>query len=256
MTSLYFREWGSGRPLVFIHGFCETSEVWQEFVPPLSKEFRVIAIDLPGFGNSPLIPAPFSIDQVADQVYKWLQENKIERPIVIGHSLGGYVTLSLAARYENLIEGLVLFHSTTFPDTEEKKQNRNKVIEFVTKNGVAPFVDTFVPGLFFDKEHSAISTVYSIAIQTKKETITAYLAAMRDRPDRSDVLEKSVYPALVIAGAEDTLIPAEANGKMDKMGQKAEFHSLENTGHMGFFEAKEVTRQIVLQFSKRVFFDK
>ena len=185
MSSLHFSESGKGFPIVFLHGFCETHEIWREFVRPLSTQFNVHALDLPGFGKSELHPSPFSIDQVGDAVAQWLSMNKISNCLVVGHSLGGYVALSLAERHASLIKGIGLFHSTSFADTEEKKENRNKAISFVKKNGVQPYIDTFVPGLFFDKKDPALPEVHRIASQTKAESLIGYLKAMRDRPDRS-----------------------------------------------------------------------
>src|SRR5258708_28717038 len=131
MSSLFFREEGSGPPLVFLHGFCETHEIWREFIKPISAQFRIITPDLPGFGKSKKLPDPFTIDQVGNAVGMWLIENQILTSIVIGHSMGGYVALSLAAQHPQLLQGLGLFHSNVFADTNEKKENRNKVIEFV-----------------------------------------------------------------------------------------------------------------------------
>ena len=136
MSPLFFYEEGSGPPIVFLHGFCETHEIWKDFVKPLSTRFRVILIDLPGFGRSEILPTPFTIDDVGNTVANWLIENQVLKSILIGHSLGGYVTLSVAERHSQLLEGIGLFHSMAFEDTQEKKENRNKVIEFVRRNGV------------------------------------------------------------------------------------------------------------------------
>ena len=245
MSSLHFHEEGDGFPLVFIHGFCETLEIWKAFVKPLSKNFHVFTIDLPGFGKSEILPAPFSIDQVADSVAVWLIENKISKSILVGHSLGGYVTLALAERHPGLLKGLGLFHSTSFADTEEKIENRNRVIEFVRKNGVAPYIDTFVPGLFFDKGNKAIAEVHRIAMQTQETTLTAYAQAMRDRPDRSFILRNHEIPKFLIAGAEDTIIPPASSLKMAEIGQNCRFYELRGVAHMGLFEAENQCQEAI-----------
>ncbi len=254
MSPLFTVEEGSGPPLVFLHGFCETHEIWNAFVKPLSAQFRVIMIDLPGFGRSEILPAPFTIDDVGNTVANWLIENKILKSILIGHSLGGYVTLSVAERHSQLLEGIGLFHSIAFEDSQEKKENRNKVIEFVRKNGVQPFIDTFVPGLFFDKSSPAIPHVEKIASQTKVETLVGYSIAMRDRPDRSSALKSSI-PKLLLAGTEDTLIPIDVSRRMGKMSENSSFFELKNTAHMGFFESEKECQLIIKRFARQIFFN-
>lgn len=253
MSTLFFREEGGGRPLVFLHGFCETHEIWKDFITPISVHHRVITPDLPGFGKSEMGGDPFTIDQVADLVTDWLKENKIHKSIVIGHSLGGYVTLSLMARHPKLFTGFGLFHSNAFADSEEKKESRNKVMEFVRKNGVQPYIDTFVPGLFFDKALPAVGRVHAIASQTKLQTLLGYLQAMRDRPDRSQILLKSEIPKFLIAGVQDTLIPIQSSREMTKMAKNCVSYELENVAHMGFFEAKTECQLIITRFTEQVF---
>lgn len=255
MSSLFFHEEGSGPPLVFLHGFCETHEIWQDFVKPLSTHFRVIIPDLPGFGKSEILPDAFTIDQVGNAVATWLTKNRVSKSVLIGHSLGGYVTLSIAEHHPQLLEGFGLFHSTAFEDSQEKKENRNKVIEFVSKHGVQPFIDTFVPGLFFDKLSPAIPDVHKIASQTKSEALIGYSKAMRDRPDRSFVLSKNKTPKLLIAGSEDTLVPVTISRQMAKMSQNCSFFELRDTAHMGFFEAKIECQLITKRFADQIFFN-
>src|SRR5258708_5460057 len=147
MSTIFYRKYGKGYPIILIHGFCETHEIWNGFVEGLSKKFEIFVIDLPGFGNSPILASPFfSIDDAGAKVFEWIVQQKINQPIVIGHSLGGYVALAMAKRHAEKFAGLGLIQSTAFPDSEERKANRNKVIEFVKAHGTDPFIDTFVPG--------------------------------------------------------------------------------------------------------------
>lgn len=252
MSAPFFREEGGGRPVVFLHGFCETHEIWKDFIAPISVHHRVITPDLPGFGKSEIGGDSFTIDQVADVMSDWLIENRIHESIVIGHSLGGYVALSLIARHPQLFTGFGLFHSTAFADSEEKKESRNKVIDFVRKNGVHPYIDTFVPELFFDKAHPAVRRVHAIASQTKGQTLLGYLQAMRDRHDRSQALASDI-PKFLIAGIEDALIPLPVSREMAKMAKNCVSCELENVAHMGFFEAKTECQLIITRFIEEVF---
>ncbi len=255
-TFVYSEEQGNGTPLLFLHGFCETHEIWTDFIEPLTKHFRVISIDLPGFGRSEMLPSPFTIDDIGDAVADWMANQGWSKAIVIGHSLGGYVALSLADNHPERVGGLGLFHSTVFADSEQKKINRNKVIDFVRKNGVRPFIDTFVPGLFFDKSHPASAVVHNIALGTRPDTLIGYSEAMRDRPDRTLMWQNLALPKLLIAGVEDTLVPLEASREMSNLTPHAAYFELNKTAHMGFFEAKSECEEIIKRFTYAVDFNK
>lgn len=246
---IYSKEEGQGKTLLFLHGFCETHEIWSDFVKPLGSAFRIITIDLPGFGRSDSLSTPFGIDEVGRAIGRWLIERQLTNVTVIGHSLGGYVSLSLLEYYPQLVDGIVLFHSTIFADTVEKKENRNKVIDFVTRHGVEAYVDTFVPGLFFDPTSPAVAGVHQLAAGTKKSTLISYALAMRDRPDRSSIWANSDAPKLVIAGMEDKLIPLETSREMAKMAKNAGLLELKKTAHMGLFEAKTESQQAITRFA-------
>jgi pimeloyl-ACP methyl ester carboxylesterase len=254
--TLYSREEGKGKTLLFLHGFCETHEVWNDFLVPLIQHFNVIALDLPGFGDSELLQTPFTIDDVGNAVANWLKERHLEEIVVIGHSMGGYVALSLLENHPGMIGGLCLFHSTVLADSDEKKINRNKVIEFVRKNGVTPFIDTFVPGLFFDKSHPKIEVVHQIASLTKPNTLISYAEAMRDRPDRSSLWRIAPIPKLIIAGVDDSLMPIGASRDMAKMAKNISFFELRNVAHMGLFEAKTECQEIIRRFTYGLQFNK
>lgn len=121
MSGIHFFEKGKGHPLVLIHGFCETGNMWTDFAEALSNEFRVICPDLPGIGVSSIAGDRISLEEVAVSLEEWMEANQVENPIVIGHSLGGYVSLALLELMGNRIKAIGLFHSTAFADDGEKK---------------------------------------------------------------------------------------------------------------------------------------
>lgn len=180
--------------------------------------------------------APFSIDDIARLVNAWIDENKIENPVLVGHSLGGYVALAMCEQAPEKIGKLVLFHSTAYPDSDERKANRNKVIEFVKTHGTNPFIDTYVPGLFNDKNHSAIPVVDQIARTTKLNTLINYSQAMRDRPSRIDFLKLFQKPFLIVGGKWDQIIPSDISWELGRLGQKSYSVILAEAAHMGMFE--------------------
>jgi pimeloyl-ACP methyl ester carboxylesterase len=246
--SIFFREQGTGKPIVLIHGFCETREIWEGFDEKLSNYGCVISIDLPGFGKSPLPQGPFSIDLIAGIVLNWLKEKQIKEPVLVGHSLGGYVVLAMAAKDPEFCKKIVLFHSSVFADSAEKMANRNKVIDFVTKNGVEPFIQTFAPSLFYNKAHPEVERVRSIGAKTPLNTLVEYTKAMRDRPSREELLEKSPYPTLILAGDKDEIIPLEVSKKMASTSSKSIFFALPDTGHIGMIESDLLAIEKIGQF--------
>lgn len=235
--NIFFCERGEGNPVVLIHGFCETHEIWNGFDKKLSKYGRVISIDLPGFGNSPLPHGPLTVDLIGGILLNWLKEKHIEEPVLVGHSLGGYIVLAMAARDPEYCKKLVLFHSSVFADSDEKKANRDKVIDFVTKNGVDPFIQTFVPSLFYNKTHPEVERIRAISTQTSAITLVEYTIAMRDRPSREEFLGKYPYTMLILAGDKDEIIPLDLSKKMASIASKSIFIALPDTGHMGMIES-------------------
>jgi pimeloyl-ACP methyl ester carboxylesterase len=248
MNIVSYLEGGEGYPLILIHGFCETREIWTSFAGPLSSKFRVMRPDLPGFGQSPMISKNFSLDDVAATMLDWIQPWRNPPPVVIGHSLGGYVTLSMASQCPEILAGIGLFHSSAYPDTEEKKENRNRVISFVERDGVDAYTGTFVPGLFYQKRNRNIPEVHKMAAKTSLETLIGYTSAMRDRPSSVEVLKTFNKPVLFIAGEKDLLVPPDLLLEQSQMALEPVFHSLAGSGHMGMLESPEEAQKIVGEF--------
>lgn len=250
MAVISFREYGAGFPIILIHGFPMSKEIWDEFVTPLSINFKIYTIDLPGFGQSQK-PTSFSMQSVASDILQWMKDRKIPSCVVIGHSLGGYVTLAMVNQAPERFAGFGLFHSTGLADSDEKKQSRDKVVEFVMKNGAPAFTTNFIPPLFADKDHPAIERVKEISKLASADAVIGYTKGMRDRQDTTSVFRTFDKPVLFIVGKEDPGIPVESVVKQSELCQQPELHILEKVGHMGMFEAPQTTAQIVSVFSRK-----
>lgn len=250
MSSVYFFEKGSGQPVVLIHGFCEIGAMWEDFAQELSQSFRVLFPDLPGFGGSILSQPHITLEEVAVLLEEWMEENGVENPILIGHSLGGYVALALLELMGSKIRGIGLFHSTAFADDAEKKEMRNRTIQFLKKFGAEKFVSSFVPPLFSEKHReefaSEIEQATEQAKQSSLEGLIAFSEAMRDRKDRYDVLKSFQGPKLMIAGTEDGAVKIESSRRQKEAF--THYYELEGTGHMGMIEEKERTLALVRKF--------
>ncbi|SDD81668.1 Pimeloyl-ACP methyl ester carboxylesterase [Algoriphagus faecimaris] len=254
MSSIHFFEKGSGQAVVLIHGFCEVGAMWEDFAEELSQSFRVLCPDLPGFGKSPLSKPQISLEETAVMLEEWMEEHSIQDPMIIGHSLGGYVALALLELMGSKIKGIGLFHSTAFADDAEKKEMRNRTIQFLKKFGAEKFVSSFVPPLFSEKHWEEFADEIEKATQQARQStlegLIAFTEAMRDRKDRFEVLNNFQGPKLMIAGTEDGAVKIEASRQ-----QKTAFTDyveLEGTGHMGMIEQKERTLEIVREFCEDI----
>ncbi|GAB3199216.1 pimeloyl-ACP methyl ester carboxylesterase [Pontibacter aydingkolensis] len=243
--------------LVFLHGFCESTKVWETFTKPLEHKFRIILLDLPGFGENTQSVHEYSMESMADDVKRQLDEQGVKKCILIGHSMGGYVSMAFAEKYEKMLNGLCLFHSSALPDTDEKKENRNKTIEFVEKHGVAKFMQSFVKPLFYadnrKKLRKEIDLMVEIGKNTPKESITSGLAAMRDRPDRTDVLKNVKCPVLFIFGKKDGAVPLDKALEQCHLPNNSMVNFLGKTGHMGMFERTYETRKAIEKFAETIY---
>jgi pimeloyl-ACP methyl ester carboxylesterase len=236
MTTVFSKEEGTGEVILLIHGFPFHQGIWDDYSPLLSDDFRVIKIDLPGFGKSPGLTEPFTLKHVADSLLDFMVQKDLHGVHVVGHSLGGYVALAMVKTNPSLFASLTLFHSTAYADTLEKKESRAKAIEFVKKNGSLPFTSGFIPPLFANPTHPAVAKVREIASQASSGAIMGYTQAMKDREEEIKTLEIFKNPTLFIAGEKDPGIPVDAILKQASHCQKPEIHILEKVAHMGMFE--------------------
>ena len=242
MLNIGYQEQGSGYPLVLLHGFCETREIWADLSRNLAKHFRVITADLPGCGESDDAPPGFSLEDIGTIMLAWLEQLGIVQPVLVGHSLGGYVTLAMARQRPDYFAGIGLFHSTAAPDAAEKKENRNKAISFVQKHGVEPYTDAFVEGLFKDPNDQWIPGIRAEAAKTKAVTLTGYAGAMRDRVSSLEFLKSYQRPILFLAGEADELIPVEAIREQSAAARIPVFKIIKHAAHMGMLENEPESR--------------
>jgi pimeloyl-ACP methyl ester carboxylesterase len=247
---------GTGKALVFLHGFCENKELWPEFTKSLRPHYRVILLDLPGYGENTAPRENYSMDNNAEYVREALASLNIGKCILIGHSMGGYTAMAFAEKYPELLLGVVLFHSSALPDTNEKKDNRNKTIDFIRKNGVEKFMDTFVAPLFYEgnrqKQRATIEQLTNIGKKVVPEAVIGTLEAMRDRPDRTKVLSEANFPFLFIAGKQDPAVSLEQTLQQCHLPKTSYTLFLDQTGHMGMFEHPQETLVAIRNFAGAV----
>lgn len=210
LQPLSYTKDGNGPNVVLLHGFCEAKEYWDEAMETLAKSFTVISIDLPGFGSSPELKQNTTMETLAEAVHNQLVAMEIDEFVLVGHSLGGYVSLAFIEKYAQMIKGLVMCNSTAFADSDEKKLQRNKSIVFLNENGLEAFIRPFVPPMFYPKNkkkcEAAIQNIVKMGLKASETGVKNAVVAMRDRPDRSSLIAKAIFPVLYIIGKNDEAV--------------------------------------------------
>lgn len=247
---------GSGPVLVLIHGFLESKAIWDEFTEILQKDFTVVAVDLPGHGESEMLDDIHSMQLMAEIIKAVLEAEKIVKAVIAGHSMGGYVALQFAVDNSEMVNGLVLFHSHANADTDEAKENRRRTINIVNQNK-GGFIRQFIPDLF-DQKHvekytGAIQKLQDIAALMSSEAIIAALSGMRDRPSQLQYLLVTEIPVLFIIGKQDSRMPYTQLMAQAVIPSHSEILLLEDVGHMGYIEAPGKTVQALKHFTIRCF---
>jgi hexosaminidase len=249
---VFYSDIGKGITIVLLHGYLESLEIWHDFANELSKKFRVVSFDIPGHGDSECLSEFHTMEQLSNTIFKSLQKLNVKKCFLIGHSMGGYLTLMFHKLYPELLSGFCLFHSHPFADTEETKKKRMKEVDFV-KRGKKDLIATFnIPTAFGDENQKLfkqeVESTIEIALKTSKEGIITNLHAMMDRPDLSESLQHSKIPFLLIAGKKDNYIDFKTIVPKIRLPINSELCVLDNSGHMGFIEEKTKSSNIVSQF--------
>jgi len=266
-AKIHYRVLGAGSPVLLLHGFGEDSRIWEGTIADLSKQFLLIVPDLPGSGPSQLMQGEISMESMAEAVLEILK-NEIpdlsaapvnRKPVLIGHSMGGYITLAFAEKYPQLLKAFGLFHSTAFADSEEKKQVRQKSIAFIRQHGAAKFIEQSTPNLFslqFSKKYPEIvRQQVELYTNFSPSALVSYYEAMMKRPDRSGVLKNFEGPILFIIGKHDNAIPLKDSLQQCHMPKTSYVRILENSGHMGMLEEAEKSVSFLKMFLTEIEMD-
>lgn len=255
---VFYTVTGEGYPVVLLHGLAEDGSIWDGQTAFLSGAHRLIIPDLPGSGRSPLPADPHvvTMESMAGAVNSILTAEGIEEAVVIGHSMGGYVTLAFAELYPHMPKAIGLFHSTAYADSEEKKSARNKNMEFIGTHGTHEFLKHGTPALFSEDSQSTQPELVNALIVKYKDVnplaLVAYNHAMLQRADRSQLLLNASYPVLFIIGRHDGAIPFHQSLQLAHMPDIAYIHILEKSGHMGMLEEEDRSNRAMKKFLEDV----
>ena len=261
---IFYRVEGTGRPVLLLHGFAEDGRIWDKQINALKENNLLIIPDLPGSGQSEMLDGTPTMKDYAEVVKAIADEvifkNKVANETqfcLIGHSMGGYVTLAFAEKYPDLLNSFGLFHSSAFADTEDKKATRRKGIAFIKKNGTEAFLKTTIPNLFSERtkneKPAMLAQLLEIGENISPEALIQYYEAMIRRPARTDVLRSFRKPVLFIIGKEDHAVPLQDSLSQCYIPPISYMHILEKSGHQGMWEETELSNAYLVHFCQNSF---
>ncbi len=251
-----FSDTGKGRVVVLLHGFLGSHQIWNSTIQSLSKSFRVIAIDLPGHGETDCFGYVHTMELLAKSVKAVMDSLRLKKYVIIGHSMGGYAGLAFADMYPDNLKGLCLYHSSAYADSEEKKRDRTRSIKVVKANHKI-YTTEVIKNLFATKNFKylkeEIAFAQKIAAKTSKQSIIAALEGMKDRPHRDVILGLAHFPVMMVIGEHDNVLPSTQLLEQADLIKNKHVLYLEHDGHMGFLESPKRSNDALKKFLRVCF---
>jgi 3-oxoadipate enol-lactonase len=251
--TLAMKSYGQRGPwLVLVHAFPMDSRMWATQTRTLTTHARLLTIDLPGFGESP-VRENWSIEGIANEIGKRLPEWGITEPVIFGGlSMGGYVAQAFARVHPEKLRGLILSNTRCEPDSPEARAGRAKAIELVAAGGTKAQVEAMLPNALGVSTHTSrpevIERFLEIGASQRTNGTLAAIVALRDRPDAEPGLGSILVPTLVIVGDEDKITPTSAAKKLVSCIPTARLAIVPGAGHMTNMEQPNVFDDVVIEF--------
>lgn len=252
-TKISYTDEGKGTAVVLLHGFLENKTMWDKYNSLLSKNHRVITIDLLGHGATECLGYVHAMEDQADMLYAVLIYLRLRKVVLVGHSMGGYVALAFAELYPDYVKGIFLLNSTTRADSAERKTNRERAIVCV-KQDYTNFIRMSIANLFSEdnreKLGKEIENVKKEALKTPLQGVVAALEGMKIRKDREVLLHFAPYPIHLVLGKKDPVLPYEET--IDQIeGTKVALTAF-NDGHMSHIENEKELKTVLVDFLKKI----
>lgn len=253
--TINYRDEGEGEPVIFIHAFPLNRKMWDEQVAVVKDHFRVIAIDLRGFGDSDAPEGVCEMLQMAADVRELMKDLSIDSATLVGLSMGGYVSLAFYRAYPEAVRAMVLADTRATADNEEGREKRMKSAEKAESKGAAAIADDMVPVALADATRETrpdiVKRMRTITEENSPRGIASAQRGMAARLDSNDLLGKMKFPVLIIVGSEDKLTPVKDSEALRDAIQGAEFKVIEGAGHLSNMERPEEFNAVLMDFLKR-----
>ena len=251
--AISYNDYGEGTiPVLFLHGFPFDKSMWKGQIDSLKATNRVIAIDIRGFGKSTDEKSTLSIDLFADDLLAFMDKLNIEKAIICGLSMGGYIALNAVKRFPERFAALILCDTQCIADTDAVKENRYKTIEQINLDGTTDFNEKFIASVFHPdslaQKIETVANLRSIVFANSKEIITAGLRALAERSETCTSLVSIAIPTLIICGKQDTVTPLAQSEFMHKNCKGSILKVIDNAGHVANLEHPEEFNKYLLDF--------
>lgn len=235
---------------LILHGFIESIEIFETFSAKLGKKGRVVILDLPGCGMSGYDGREcLEMDYMADIAFALMSKLEIEKATLIGHSMGGYIALSMAERHENVAEGIVLLHSTPYAATEKRIKEREEDLQTVLAGKKMKLIKINSEGRFAPcsrkKFANEIEDMVEAIDMSDDLAVAATIRGLIQRPSREEFFRSCRLPKLMVFGRQDSYISNERAEEVAAAFPKSKVLWLENSGHMGFIEEPDKILEMV-----------
>ena len=226
--------------IIFIHGFPLNKSMWNIQVEALKENYRVIAYDIRGHGNSDPGIDEFFIELFVIDLLRLMEKLKIEKSILCGLSLGGYIALNAVLKHPDRFDGLILNDTQCIADTPEIKENRCNAIISIKEKGVEQYADEIIKKLFaqetFTKNKNVVDAVKEMIISTQKQSLCNTLHALAERKETCDQLPEINIPVLIMVGEEDKITPIAAAQQMHEKILNSKLEIIQQAGHLSNLE--------------------
>lgn len=241
---------GEGRPIVLIHAFPTDQRLWEPQIKGLKHNFRVITVDLWGFGESEQTDGQLiTMTEYADEVRQLLDQLHLEKAIIGGESMGGYIALAFLEYYPEKVNGLILSNTQSLADSEETKKNREASAIDVLANGTNKLIEGFISKALSPQAPEQMKVLLrSITEVQTPMGIASALRGMSSRHDTSNLLTISTVPVLIITGEQDKVITPQRSRDMHELAKNSKLVSIADAGHLSNLEQPEQWNRAVIDF--------
>lgn len=258
MTGLAYEESGRGLPVVLIHGFPLDHALWAPQLAGLVDRCRCIAPDLPGFGDS-RAPRAASMDLYADAIVALLDELAIDRAVIGGLSMGGYIAFALWRRHRDRVRALMLVDTKAGPDPDEARRRRSEQIDLVRREGAGALAPRLLESMLArrtrERHPDVVERVLAMMGRQPVDGIAAALGAMIDRPDSTATLATIDVPTLVIVGEEDAATPPDEARRIHDGIAGSTLEIVEGAGHLSSVERPAAVNHVMAEFLGRLIYE-
>jgi len=252
---LSYDDVGEGNiPVIFLHGFPFDKTMWQTQLNFLKSNQRVIAYDIRGFGKSKDEDSSLSIELFANDLIGFMDAMGIEKAIVCGLSMGGYIALNALEKNPNRFQSLILCDTQCIADTDDIRENRFVMINKITLEVTANFNEAFIKSVFsketFNTKKELVKNVHNVVFANPQRTITLGLVALAERLETCLKLDEIDIPTLIICGREDEVTPLTQSEFMHEAIPNSILQVIEHAGHISNLEQPDIFNQHLSKFLK------